>query len=257
MPLAASAGRTLAEPLAARRTQPPFPASAMDGYAVRAADATTTAQLRVIGMSAAGHRFAGKVGAGEAVRIFTGAPVPPGADAVLIQEDADVVDAKTIRAKELVSRGKNIREAGLDFRQGEELLAAGAKLGMREVSIAAAMDHATVAVRRRPVVAIIATGDELVPPGRVRDRIRSSPPTVLALRSSSRRMAAKRATSASSATRRRPLAPRSIAPAPCRPIFSSPSAAPRSASTISSAMFSPARAWRSTSGRSPCDRESR
>jgi molybdopterin molybdotransferase len=163
--LADAAGRTLAGPLAARRTQPPFPASAMDGYAVRAADAKVTAQLKVIGMSAAGHRFTGTVGAGQAVRIFTGAPVPPGADAVLIQEDADIVDETTIRPKETVTAGKNVRVAGLDFKEGDALLAAGSRLGMREVATAAAMDHATLAVRRRPVVAIIATGDELVAPG--------------------------------------------------------------------------------------------
>lgn len=163
--LADAAGRTLAGPLAARRTQPPFPASAMDGYAVRAADAKVTAQLKVIGMSAAGHRFTGTLGTGQAVRIFTGAPVPPGADAVLIQEDADVIDKATIRPRQNITVGKNVRVAGLDFREGDALLAAGTRLGMRELATAAAMDHATLAVRRRPVVAIIATGDELVVPG--------------------------------------------------------------------------------------------
>jgi molybdopterin molybdotransferase len=163
--LAEAPGRTLAMPLAARRTQPPFPASAMDGYALRAVDATVTAQLKVIGMSAAGRRFAGKIGPGETVRIFTGAPVPPGADAVLIQEHAELVDERTMRPKEPVAAGKNIRSAGLDFREGDVLLAAGTRVGMREVATAAAMDHPTIPVRRRPVVAIIATGDELVAPG--------------------------------------------------------------------------------------------
>jgi molybdopterin molybdotransferase len=159
-------GRTLAEPLAATRTQPPFPASAMDGYAVRSADvAREGATLTVIGIAAAGGHFGGSVGPGEAVRIFTGAPVPSGADAVLIQEDAETVDATTIRAREGVPTGKNIRPAGFDFRSGETLLAAGRRLGMREIATAAAMNHATISVRRRPRIALLATGDELVAPG--------------------------------------------------------------------------------------------
>jgi molybdopterin molybdotransferase len=164
--LAEALGRILAEPVAARRTQPPFPASAMDGYAVRSADATAAgARLTVIGMAAAGHGFHGPVGHGEAVRIFTGAPVPEGADAVLIQEDAEVVDANTIRAREAVTPGKNVRPAGLDFAEGETLLGAGRRLRMRELAAAAAMNHPRLTVRRRPKIAILATGDELVLPG--------------------------------------------------------------------------------------------
>jgi molybdopterin molybdotransferase len=163
--LADALGRILAVPLAATRTQPPFPASAMDGFAIRAADvANPPATLKLIGMSAAGHGFRGSVGPGEAVRIFTGAPVPEGADAVLIQENADA-DGLSVLAREPVEAGKNVRPAGLDFREGDILLRGGERLGVRETALAAAMNHGNVPVRRRPRVAIIATGDELVEPG--------------------------------------------------------------------------------------------
>jgi molybdopterin molybdotransferase len=166
VPLAEAAGRTLAEPLSARRTQPPFAASAMDGYAVRAADITAApATLRVIGASVAGKGFAGKVGPGEAVRIFTGAPVPEGADAVLIQENAEAPDPSTVVARASVIAGRNIRPAGFDFRAGERLLVAGRTLAAREIALAAAMGYGHVPVRRRPRIAIVSTGDELVPPG--------------------------------------------------------------------------------------------
>ncbi|MCB1495709.1 MAG: molybdopterin molybdotransferase MoeA [Bauldia sp.] len=163
--LGEAAGRTLARDLAARRSQPPFAASAMDGYAVRAVDVARGLRLKVIGVAAAGHSFAGKVSEGETVRIFTGAPVPEGADTVLIQEDAEVVGEATIMAQKPVASGRHIRRAGLDFELGTTLLAAGTLLGPREVSLIASMGHAAVPVRRRPRVAIIATGDELVPPG--------------------------------------------------------------------------------------------
>ena len=159
-------GRTLAQPLTAKRTQPPFDASSMDGYAVRAADtAKLPARLRVIGSVAAGASFAGKIGSGEAVRIFTGAPVPDGADAVLIQENAEAPDSATVIAKASIKTGRNIRPAGLDFREGAALLPAGTAFAMREIALAAAMGYGTVPVRRRPRVAIVSTGDELVPPG--------------------------------------------------------------------------------------------
>jgi molybdopterin molybdotransferase len=164
--LADAAGRTLAEPLKARRMQPPFDASAMDGYALRAEDTTKApVELRVIGMSAAGHRYDGKVGAGETVRIFTGAPVPAGADAILIQENARANADGSITVTEAVARGRYVRPAGLDFREGAALLEAGRPLGFRELALAAAMGHAALPVWRRPRVALIATGDELVPPG--------------------------------------------------------------------------------------------
>ena len=162
-------GRVLAEPLSARITQPPFAASAMDGYAVCAEDVGLAGgELRLVGIAAAGHSFTGKVSRGETVRIFTGAPMPDGTDAVLIQENAEIIDPATIRAREAVGAGRNVRPAGLDFAAGASLLAAGRRIGMREVALAAAMGHATLPVRRRPQVAVIATGDELVVPGATR-----------------------------------------------------------------------------------------
>ena len=158
-------GRTLAAPLAALLTQPPFDASAMDGYAVRAADVVRLpATLEVIGEAAAGHPFAGSVAAGQAVRIFTGAPLPSGTDTIAIQEDADRDGGRvTVRAVSL-DEGY-VRPRGFDFREGEGLLEAGRRLGPRELALAAAMGHGQMPVRRRPRVAILSTGDELVPPG--------------------------------------------------------------------------------------------
>jgi molybdopterin molybdotransferase len=157
-------GRVLAEDLAARLTQPPFDASAMDGYAVRAADvAALPATLRLVGQAAAGAGCRGRVGRGEAVRIFTGAPVPDGADTIVIQENADEVRGQ-VTVKEL-SPVPHIRPRGQDFSEGEILLAAGTKLGPRELILAAAMNHAELPVRRRPKIAILATGDEVVPAG--------------------------------------------------------------------------------------------
>lgn len=165
VPLAEANGRVLAAPLSARRTQPPFPASAMDGYAVRAADvAKVPATLQIIGEAPAGHGFSGSVGPGEAVRIFTGAPVPEGADAIVIQEDTRR-DGDRVTALESVPQGNFVRKAGLDFTEGQELISAGRRLNFREVALAAAMNHAHVRSVRRPRVAILATGDELVRPG--------------------------------------------------------------------------------------------
>ena len=162
--------RTLAEPLAALLTQPPFDASAMDGYAVRADDvARLPATLAVIGQAAAGHPFAGSVGPGQTVRIFTGAPLPNGADAVVIQENTARQQARDGDATVTVRDGAvdtgHVRPRGFDFRAGERLLDAGRRLGPREVSLAAAMGHGALPVRRRPRVAILSTGDELVAPG--------------------------------------------------------------------------------------------
>jgi molybdopterin molybdotransferase len=165
VPIAQCAGRTLAEDIVSLRTQPPFAASAMDGYAVRAADlAALPARLTVIGRSVAGAGFAGAVGPGQAVRIFTGAPVPEGADTVVIQEDTDA-DGDTVVVREKVSPGRHIRAAGLDFAEGRPLLAAGRRLDARHVALAAAAGQAHLPVRRKPRVAILATGDELVRPG--------------------------------------------------------------------------------------------
>lgn len=165
VPVENAAGRILAEALASRLTQPPFDASAMDGYAVRAADvAKLPAQLKVIGQAAAGHPFAGQVGAGEAVRIFTGAPVPAGADAIVIQENTAASDG-VVEVRDGRPDPGHIRPRGFDFRENEPLLAAGRRLGPRELTLAAAGGYGEVPVRRKPVVAVLATGDELVAPG--------------------------------------------------------------------------------------------
>jgi molybdopterin molybdotransferase len=165
VPIGEAAGRLLAERVAARRTQPPFDASAMDGYALRAADAAHAgARLTIVGTSAAGKGFAGRVDAGQAVRIYTGAPVPAGADAVLIQENA-TVDGTALTATEPVVPGRNIRRAGYDFREGDVGFPAGKVLGIRELALAGAMGYGEISVVRQPHVAIIATGDELVSPG--------------------------------------------------------------------------------------------
>src|SRR6185369_12834819 len=157
--------RVLARDLAARRTQPPQAMSAMDGYAVRAADAADlAARLKVIGEVAAGRPFERKVGASEAVRIFTGGVIPDGADAVIIQEDT-VADGGYITITEAARPGRHIRPAGIDFRQGDVLLAKGTRLSDRDLSLAAGMNYPELAVRRRPRVAMLATGDELVMPG--------------------------------------------------------------------------------------------
>ncbi|HCL65752.1 MAG TPA: molybdopterin molybdenumtransferase MoeA [Rhizobium sp.] len=159
-------GRMLAEDLAAKLTQPPFNASAMDGYALRAVDAPQPgAILRVIGESAAGHGFDGTVGEGETVRIFTGAPVPDGADAVLIQEDAEKLEDGRIRTTFAVVAGRHIRPRGQDFAEGETVLTAGTTLDFARLTLVAAMNLREVTVYRRPLVAILATGDELVSPG--------------------------------------------------------------------------------------------
>ncbi|MBB4377794.1 gephyrin-like molybdotransferase Glp [Bradyrhizobium sp. SBR1B] len=157
--------RVLAQDVAARRTQPPQAMSAMDGYAVRAADAATIdSRLTMIGEVAAGRPFTGKVGAGEAVRIFTGGVVPDGADAVVIQEDT-IAEGKHITIKEAAIVGRHIRPAGVDFREGDVLLRKGTRLTERDLALAAGMNHPQLAVCRRPKVAILATGDELVMPG--------------------------------------------------------------------------------------------
>ena len=164
VPLDEAHGRILAEDLAATLTQPPFDASAMDGYAVRAADiAILPATLAVVGEAAAGARFAGTVGPGEAVRIFTGAPVPDGADTIVIQEDAKEAGG-TVVVKE-AKPGRHIRAAGQDFHDGDLLLRRGTRLGARALMLAAAMNHAELPVVRKPRVAILATGDEVVAPG--------------------------------------------------------------------------------------------
>src|ERR1700680_318282 len=163
--LDAAPHRVLARDVAALRTQPPQAMSAMDGYAVRSADASDVAtRLKVIGEVAAGRPFEKTVGKGEAVRIFTGGVIPEGADAVIIQEDT-VVEGGGITITEAAVAGRHIRPAGVDFRKGDVLLARGTRLTDRDLSLAAGMNYPEVPVRRRPRVALLATGDELVMPG--------------------------------------------------------------------------------------------
>jgi molybdopterin molybdotransferase len=161
--LAEAGGRVLAADAVAARDQPPFAASAMDGWAVRAADARPGARLRVIGEAPAGRAFAGRLGPGEAVRLFTGAPMPEGADAVLIQEDGDAEGA-VVTVREGAGAGAHVRPRGLDFRAGARLKAP-RRLSPGDVALLAAMNVPEVAVARRPRVALIPTGDELVEPG--------------------------------------------------------------------------------------------
>ena len=165
VPLRHAAGRVLARDVAATRTQPPFAASSMDGYALRRAEVEPDAMFKVVGEAAAGHRFEGALRAGQAVRIFTGAPIPEGADFVVIQEDVT-------RRGDLITLGHrvgskdNIRPAGGDFEVGQTLHAP-LRLRPADIALLAAMNIADVPVTRRPRVAILATGDELVQPGEV------------------------------------------------------------------------------------------
>ena len=164
-PLNAAHGRVLAADLTALRTQPPAAVSAMDGYAVRAADvAAAPARLRLIGEVAAGHPFDRPVGAGEAARIFTGGVVPPGADTIVIQEHT-ARDGDAVVVQKPTTQGRHIRREGLDFKAGEILLPRGKRLTARDLALAAAMNHPVVPVHRRAKVAVLATGDELVMPG--------------------------------------------------------------------------------------------
>lgn len=166
--LAHADGRILAQDVAARLTQPPFNSSAMDGYALRTQDAPQLGSIfTVIGTASAGHAFDGTVGKGEAVRIFTGAPVPEGADSILIQEDAELLDDNRIRSTFEVVKNRHIRPKGQDFAEGEVVLSKNRVLSFADVTVAAGMNHAELAVYRKPLVAILATGDELVQPGSV------------------------------------------------------------------------------------------
>jgi molybdopterin molybdotransferase len=163
--LAEAAGRVLAEDLAALRTQPPADVSAMDGYAVRGTDvAQAPATLQVIGEVAAGHPFEGAVSQGQAARIFTGGVMPAGSDTVVIQE-LTARDGDAVTIQKPTTPGRNVRRQGIDFRQGQVLLRKGQRLTDRDVMLAAAMNHARLPVHRRPKVAVLGTGDELVAPG--------------------------------------------------------------------------------------------
>ena len=158
-------GRVLAEDIASRVTQPPLAVSAMDGYAVRAADVgTVPVDLTIVGEVPAGGFFDGSLSAGQTVRIFTGAALPAGADAIVIQEDTDR-DGNTVTVKESSAAGRYVRKAGLDFAEGEVLLKAGTILSARDIGLAAAMNHPWLQVRRKPRIALLATGDEIKLPG--------------------------------------------------------------------------------------------
>jgi molybdopterin molybdotransferase len=165
VPLAQAHGRVLAADVAALRTQPPADVSAMDGYAVRAVDvAKAPVKLKLVGEVAAGHPFRGAVGPGEAARIFTGGVLPPGTDTIVIQENT-VREGDAVVITAASGKGKHVRVEGLDFKCGAVLLTKGRRLSDRDLALAAAMNHPTVRVHRRPKVALLATGDELVMPG--------------------------------------------------------------------------------------------
>src|SRR6266566_5978676 len=165
VPLADAYGRVLAADLSALRTQPPADVSAMDGYAVRAADVKSApARLKLVGEVAAGHPFRGTVGAGDAARIFTGGVLPPGTDTIVIQENT-VSEGDAVVVTVASGKGKHVRLEGLDFKRGAVLLSKGRRLSDRDLALAAAMNHPTVPVHRCPKVALLATGDELVMPG--------------------------------------------------------------------------------------------
>ncbi len=163
--LAEALGRVLAADVEARVTQPPVAVSAMDGYAVRAADlAKVPVTLKVVGAAPAGGAYEGKVGTNEAVRIMTGGPLPDGADTIVIQEDTQA-QGDAVSVREGAAAGAYVRPAGMDFRAGEVGLTAGRVMTARDVGLAAAMNVPWLRVHRRPRIAILATGDEIVMPG--------------------------------------------------------------------------------------------
>lgn len=162
--ITAAGGRIVAQDITARRTQPPFNASAMDGYAVRAQDVRPGATFDVVGEAAAGHPFAGDVPPGAAVRIFTGAPAPDPLDRIVIQEDV-TREGDRITLHDTLDTAPYLRRAGLDFSEGDLLLKAGTRLTPENIALLAASGHAFITVHRRPRVALLATGDELALPG--------------------------------------------------------------------------------------------
>lgn len=169
-PLSGCHGYSLSKDIMAKRTQPPFASSAMDGYAVRHDDLKKDIFLTVIGESSAGHGYNGKVCEGETVRTFTGAPMPEGTDTVLIQEDAEKITDTEIKPTDIPAKGLFVRPEGMDFRSGQILLNKGTVLNFQSLSLAAAMNHPTLNVHRKPKVGILSNGDELVWPGQEPDR---------------------------------------------------------------------------------------
>ena len=162
--LGEAAGRILLEPVIANHDQPPFDSSAMDGYAVRAADIVTGHRLPVVGTSQAGAGYVGRLEAGQAIRIFTGAPVPPGADTVIMQEEAQA-EGGFVSFTTSARAGHSVRPLGNDFARGQWLVDAGVRLAPMQLAVAAAANAATLQVAKRPRFALLATGDELVVPG--------------------------------------------------------------------------------------------
>ena len=164
IPLTRAHKRVLLKPLIAQHTQPPFDASAMDGYAVRAGEIVPGKPVFLAGTSQAGQRFTGMMQSGECVRIFTGAPLPIGADAVIMQENARA-DGNQVVFETTAKTGQSVRRKGFDFTEGKELLPAGVGLNPAMLNLAASANYAQLSVARRPRLAVLATGDELVPPG--------------------------------------------------------------------------------------------
>lgn len=162
--LADAWNRVTTEGVVARLTQPPLDVSAMDGYALRAADGVLNSALTVIGAAPAGHPFGGAVGPGQAVRLFTGSVVPDGADSILLQEDA-ARDGDSVRVSEAVVPGRHIRRKGQDFAVGDVVIPAGRRVTARDIGLAAAANYPWLSVHRRPRIAILATGDEIAMPG--------------------------------------------------------------------------------------------
>lgn len=162
--LRAATGRALADDVRARLTHPPADISAMDGYALKAEDSSVGTCLKLVGESAAGKGFPGVAGAGETVRIFTGAPLPAGTDTIIIQENVTARDTQII-LNEAVHKGANIRRKGLDFSEGEIRLHKGQRLSPFDIALAAAMNVPELPVCRRPLIAFFSTGNELVRPG--------------------------------------------------------------------------------------------
>lgn len=161
-------GRVLARPVTAKVSHPPKAVSAMDGYAVRAADvAEAPVELKLAGHVAAGETFSAEIRAGHAVRIFTGAQLPRGADAIVIQEDTETAGETHVLVRQPVPTGHYVRPEGLDFRVGDIGISPGKRLSVRDVALAAAMNVPWLHVYRKPRVAVLATGDEVVMPGEI------------------------------------------------------------------------------------------
>lgn len=199
VPLGRAHKRVLLTPLLAKHTQPPFDASAMDGYAVRANEIEPGKPVFMAGTSQAGSRFTGMMQSGECVRIFTGAPLPIGADAVIMQEQA-TAHGNQVMFHKAARVGQSVRRKGNDFTEGKELLPAGVGLTPAMLNLAASANYPELTVAKRPRLAILATGDELVPPARRLDLTRSSPPIPMASSRCSRPMPTRWSTSASSGT---------------------------------------------------------